>query len=617
MDNTMREALGNIVTTAPQRQHRTRQGSSVRANPPLSTTAQRTPEDVLRDLRENKVKEANAKAAAEETEESRARHDMVIESVAELIYADQDLTVRAAELDRKRKSYARGSVQDGEIAKNIDQVADDRKIVSAALGKIKAENLLAYEDGQQRYNVRQAALAAEEKIRQHGEVKAADIEQFVSSAVLSGFIVVPTAEDKPCEASFTFRHQSYQSAWPYDPSVSEVAFSLKKMIADFHQHMEDREDTIVGELRHGGFYLSTQRLPRNPNKPDGDKLDSEFDLFKRENRKRIVRLSTLLGRTNDSDISIVPLGRPRSFVVIERRDGKIVASKTTDYRFGNFLFYRRNNQDQRVVKTEPVNLYITGADLSEMKIDELRQAMEHQVRTETENITFEELRSGRKGTCSVSVHWKVRDEQGVTVKIPIRFNLTGDGAGTFVRTGNTPEHLIKRVDPKGYWLAKTGQPQKLDVLNSLPVWGALSGENKQHERDWQLSNEAEVQNAVRVSKENLDELIGLDSRDGLYSVSAVLRKTVGGGKGKPNYHYNPVGYLIARRGSKVEIVWAVPGTSANFASQLTGEQEISDLPNRFRRILDGVRYGVTRTNERPKHLDFVKQQDATNETDEE
>ena len=140
--------------------------------------------------------------------------------------------------------------------------------------------------------------------------------------------------------------------------------------------------------------------------------------------------------------------------------------------------------------------------------------------------------------------------------------------------------------------------------------------NRPFERDWQLTREAERRNAVPVTAENLGGLTAttIEGAGGIYAVRAIIRKNVAERGQKPEYRYNPVGYIVERKGSKVSIVWAVPGTSVAFANELRGELEISNLPWRAKLILGNVFWTIRKTDG-PEHLRLSKKQEETNNTE--
>ena len=81
--------------------------------------------------------------------------------------------------------------------------------------------------------------------------------------------------------------------------------------------------------------------------------------------------------------------------------------------------------------------------------------------------------------------------------------------------------------------------------------------------------------------------------------------------------YNPVGYVVERNGSKAKIVWAVPGTSVNYAEGMLGnEYEVAELPNRLRFVLGNVHWTFTKADN-PAHLQPTKRQEAASTDTEE
>lgn len=606
---------------------------------PAMASKPRTGADIVKALREARARQQEAKTDSVKTKEAAAQREETIETVASYLEADEALTVELTELNRTKGRHPKGSVQAEETRNLIDQKTDDQSVIRGELEIIKDSNSSAYDEGKRRYNFRQEALEVADSNRQLiGSANAADIRGRISGAVGSGLIT--TTPDKD-EATFGFDKQSYNSVWPNDPSVSDVAVSLKELIEDLQSRNDDRDNAIVAELIRGGFYISTRRDPDLTHK--GEFLDSELDMLRKENGV-VRKVSEFLAGNGQRYVARVG----RGFVLLEHRDGKFFAMKTSDTRTGRALFTVPDRaSDARVARKSPPEINnsgttVTATDLSGVWYDPLRQALEEDLRREAQSAerreTADELRDisnlenpltltgiaeGGTGHSPVSISYV---DPETDRRHTVTFQVAGNGT-TFSVTGTVPgtETTIKRVkrdrttrkvvSSKPFLRDFIGKETPLAVLESDPLWRLVRDLNRSFERDWQLEREAKQRNAVSVSANNLDGLTAIEGTDGTYAVRATIRKNVADRGKKPEYHYNPVGYIVERKGSKLEINWAVTGTSTAFANELRGELEVSDLPWRMRLILGNVFWTVRKTDA-PEHLRLTKRQQENDATEE-
>lgn len=607
---------------------------------PMAPTAAkpRSGLDIVRALRENRARQ-EAQATAVQTAEAQAQREETIENVAAFLEADEALTVALDELNRKKGRHPKGSVQAEETRNLIDQRTEDQTVIRHELETVRTSNSSAYDEGKRRYNFRQEALEAADSNRQLiGSATAADIRARIAASVEAGFVVVVTSDKD--ETTFSFDKHGYRSVWPSDPSVSDVAASLKELVDDLQSRRDDQDQAIIAELVRGRFYVSTRRDPDITRK--GEFLDSELDLFRKE--QNVVRKASEWLANNGYYVTHVG----RGFIVLEHRDGKFLAVKTSDVRTGRALFTVPDRETGARVarKSAPeINnsgMAVTPSNLEGVWYDPLRQALEEDLRRETESAnrreTADELRDvsqlenpltltgiaeGGVGLAPVSISY---EDPETGRRHTVTFQVTGNGT-TFSVTGTVPgtETTIKRVkrdrltrkivSSKPFLPDFIGKETPLAVLESDPLWRLVRELNREFEVSWQLDREAGQRNAVRVSAENLDGLTAIEGTDGLYAVRATIRKNTADRGQKPNYRYNPVGYIVERKNSKVEIVWAVTGTSAAFANELRGELEVSNLPWRMKLILGNVFWAVRKTDA-PEHLRLTKRQSEDNNTEE-
>lgn len=579
--------------------------------------------------------ERKLRTAAEILAERRARasgsqkmavvnNEETIEAIAVLLADEGNLINQENQLDKARGRAARGSVQAQELASEISKVTETKKQVQEELRYFHKEAPAAYDEAVKRNGFRQDALEHAETIGAHdpSRTDAGTISGLITSATESGFICVATND----EGDFSWGRQAYESAWPNDEAVSSVANALGELIAGFQQAKDDKNAGVIEELRRAGFYISSRR--------EGD-TPSEVDLL-REETTTARKLSPFLKGTGTTYVQRAG----REFIVLERRDGKVFAVKTSGPLSGNALFFHRDrsNGDARVPNNRPNLLEIKGTDVSGVWYDHLRLAMEEELRRETESaerrdaatmlrqaeiadrITAFAVGNGEKGTAVVNARV---GEKGVFVTL----HLTGHGNGTF----SVSQHVAgttERVDPDKRWMAKAfdkdGQPVALsvEVLKKSRDWRELVQANAESDRDWQLARETERRNAVTVTNENVGDLVNVEGKDGLY---AILTRDRRDNKHDPRRHQNepvrewfvPVGFIVERKGSTVKIDYAVPGPSLNKAEKLAGEHQITELSPMFRAVLRNALYSVHRREngklEVPTHLQSPPRQDQAEE----
>lgn len=596
--------------------------------------------DIVKALREEaRARQQKVKTTAAATEAAAAQQEKSIETIVDFLYADEALTAKLTELNRHKGRHPRGSVQAEDVRNLIDQQTEEQSIVRQDLASLKASNPFAYTEGTRRYNFRQEALEMDESNQQLiGSATIADIRSRRDGALEAGFIVATANRD---EATVVVDKQGYVSAWPHDPSVSRVAAGLKELFEDLRERNDNRDQAIIAEIVRGGFYVSTQRDPDGK----GNQLPSELDMLRDEGVTRSPR--TFL--TVSGERYIVRVGGPRDFMVLENRDGKFVATKATSARAGKFYFTRpdRETGARVAVRSMPeinqAGTTLSPEDVSGIVDRYLREAFENDLRRETESaerrevanemrdvsdienpLTLGDIATGGVGVSPVSVSYE-DPENGR--RHTVTFRITGNGT-TFSVTGTVPgtEETIKRVkhdratrkivSSKAFLPEFVGKETSLGVLEKDPLWRLIRDLNRPFERDWRLAHEAKRRNAVPVTRDNLDGLICLEGQDGVYAVRATLRKNIAERGQEPHYVYNPVGYIVERNNSKVKIVWAVPGTSANYAEQMVGsEYNIADLPNRLRFVLGNVHWTLTKSDN-PAHLQPVKRQNTATGTEE-
>lgn len=634
---TLQEELSAPKTGSTQRQRQT-------TTP--APSAKRSGMDVVKALRETRTRQQTAKDTATATKAAMAQQEETAEMVAELLYADEVLTAELSQLNRQKGRHPRGSVQANEVANLVDQQTENQALVRQDLASLKASNPSAYTEGTRRYNFRQEALEMAESNRQLiGSVTAADIKSRRDSAIESEFIVATTNRD---EATFSFDRQGYVSAWPHDASVSDVAASLKELVDNLRERNDDRDQAVVAELVRGGFYISARRDPDGK----GGQLPSELDLL-RDEPGTVRKASEFLAGNGQRYVAKVGWG----FVVIENRNGKFVAVKTSNVKVGRALFTVPDRQSQsgaRVARKSQPEIAndgsITATDLAGVWYDPLRMALEEDLRREAESaerreaadelrdlsdipdlITTYNLSQKQAGTSVVNA--RVGNREAGEHETLITMRLTGDGSGMFIVSQHVPG-TIDKVDPEKRWLArafnKDGQPvpMSVEVFKRVDGWRELLKANAWHDRNWQLARKAKELGATVITSDNVADLTGTEDRNGTYAFAVNDKRD---NKRDPRRRptdpikewFVPLGFIVKREGQTLHPpVYAVPGPSANKLEKMGDAQSIISLAPVFRAILRNLLFAAApRENgqrvrvEVPEHLKPVKRQDAATNTE--
>lgn len=589
-----------------------------------------------------------------------AEQEKVAEQVAELYLGDVKLTVELTQLNKERGHAPRGSVRAEEIRNEIDQKTALQGTVKLALEALRVSNPSAHTDGARRYGRRQEAAQMASANR---EVSATpeNIRSRITGAVEAGFSMELTPPEQEAEykrrdwATVSFDRKTYGPVKPEDPAEADVTVSLAEMVADLQERKQDDNNKIIVELVRGGFYISARRDPDGK----GSQLPSELDLLRDEIRDEVRRQTGDKRRerwepseflAGNGQRYVARVGGPLDFVVLENRDGDFFAVKASSARAGRFLFTRPDRQageGARVAaKTAPkinqAGTTVTATDISGVADNQLRRALEEDLRRETESaerrevanelrdlsdvpdpITTYALSQKQAGTSVVDA--KIGDQKAGEREEHITMRLTGDGNGTFVISQHIPG-TIEKVDPKKCWLArafdKNGQPipMSVEVFKRVEGWRELLRSNAWHDRNWQLARKAKEVGATVVTTDNVADLTSVSrGKDGLYAFGVQDYRS-----NEHNPHRRPtdpietwsvpLGFIVKREGQTITPVYGVPGPSANKLEKIGGAQSIAALTPVFRAILRNLLFAVApRENgqrvrvEVPEHLTSVKQ----------
>lgn len=600
--NQMEQALNSSTNQKPKR----------RQTPPsVSTPAAPTVRSAQDILAARRARIDNLKKGV-----TVANEEELVDVILILTQDENDFASELADLDADRRSSTPGTVHAELVSARMNEIDAYLKQVKDELRHYATQSPLAFSVATKRMNQRRTAQEHADTIsaNEPDRVDAKTIRSLVMSAADLGFIRMATP------GQFSWDKQSYESSNPADEYISSVAAALTQLIQDFGVLRNDRNDSTREEVRRHGFLIGTDR------KHDGQtELPSELDAL-RQLPGMARTLTQFLGGTGDR--AFVRMGERQGEVLLERKNGKIVATRTTNYRLGYSMFFRkdRDNADRKIAKDKPFLVEVEGVDVSRVWHDQLRDAMTIQIQQESQSqnrrdaaselrdvsklgnpLTFTDLRAGQKGVCPLNFRWTTRTDRGER-EISANFQLIGDGDGNFV-IGEAVPGILEKIDPNGSFLAKAKEPQKLETLDRS-TWQAIGFQNKYFERDWQVNREAERRTAVPVSRDNLQDLMSVENgKDGLYAVRTNWHN-------RANKRNTPIGFLVERSGSTVEFVYAVPGTSTALVEKYKEKYGMADLPKIPRAILRNLYMALSRVDRNvevdlPEHLKAVAKDTET------
>lgn len=567
-----------------------------------------------------------------------------VQLIVALLETRDFLQADYGELDRNRALYPDAARQIAEIKRELDQVKAD---LDFYLNPKREENedettfegrhhklVLSVEEANRVVALRSAARSWTEAIRTTTNPDANTITAFLEDAErnISPF-VLDVPEKSPLQVT-TWKRRHLGSVMPQDEIVSEVVKTFGEMVKTFVDKKEQEADDVVQLLDYAGYYL-----------PEADDTDEgEESLASIRKSGNSANLTRFLG-DGEGTYSIVGYRFGES-LVLERRSDRIYPYKASGPRIGQaaFLFRDKDTRALKVVERNRLRaLEINGTDVSKIWNHQIREALQFQLQREAENaekreasreirdvtgienpITSYELAIlGKSGTCPMSYRLK-RDDWFVEVT----YRLVSDGTNVFV-SDFTPGALDK-ADPNKTWLrreVKKGEPSLLDSNNPFPIselrrfreWTEASRANGHFEAEWQTEREAKRLGATAVNHSNLNNLVSVESGvDGMYAFTAQSRRKGGTG----NVYWVSGGFIVERKGSKVNLVWASAGVQKEAGRIGKDSAEVADLPSTFRDVFRSLYLGVNGLRgkdawkQAPNHLQRVVEGDTQEETEE-
>ena len=310
--------------------------------------------------------------------------------------------------------------------------------------------------------------------------------------------------------------------------------------------------------------------------------------------------SFLGGEKSEETGYLLNMGRGSHALLERLSSGDIVVRKTTDNNPGlclSVFFYRpdRVSGEWKIKKSEwlPVKVEVRrtndGWDFDGVRHPGLREALEGQNahdsktrerREEASSIlepredwitSYDLVQDGKPGTCPVDVLWQPK---GVSRPVKVTCELVSNG--TTFKLGRCVDGVVAKVDPEGSWFAKAKEAQPIAALKT-PMWRAFLGKNGWFEVRWTLEQAAQNrdEDVVRVSRENVDDLLGVKGKNGVYALRTyVLRDGRNSSDRKVSVQ---IGLLIERKSGKIRVLWGTGGAGHAIASKEGAWQKVTEL----------------------------------------
>lgn len=404
-----------------------------------------------------------------------------------------------------------------------------------------------------------------------------------------------------------------------DPVIQEA----EARVADFLDAVKAAHDEEQRERARNvqGYLLSDRSIVQ-----DGKTLPSPLQVEK--GRYGRVSLTRLLA--GDGEQSFVPVfGTNQSSgeeyfmgeVLVEHKVNNVVATKATRVRLCEILFFaydRAKNQHREK------GILAIPSDMEKVQPNLFREALKRQLVKDTESadrrekanllsavesykdaISFADLRAGEKGRWVVNAEWTPDGRQRGS---RVTFHVESDGKNFHI--GEAACNL-EEVDETFFGMYT--KPTLLSALNSDKRWLAMAAINREFETDWQLRQAAsKVGGSVTfVTKDNIANLLGLNGTDGVYASSARWQQQTKERSDAP-LRYVAIGYLVERRGEKVVVTYATPGTAAGLIEKEQGVFFLANLPIMTRAVARAIWMAATRDfGTVPEHLKAVKSSSQT------
>lgn len=637
MGNQMTQAFEATQTggTQSQRKAATPQGGRrAVASPPTPRSAS----DILA--------AARTRAEARRQRARQTADASSVQLIVALLETRNFLQTDYEELNRNRALYPDAIRQLAEIERELGQVKADLDFYlnpareegedEASFVGRKHQMLLSVEEAQRLVAIRDAARGWSDAIKAIENPDARTLTAFLEDAEGNiGPFVAEVAKGSSNHVT-TWKGKCLGSAVPEDEVVFEVVKTFGEKVKTFVNRKEKEDDDVVQLLVHANYFIS----------------DDEVEAVRKGSQS--ANLTRFLGN-REGTYSVMGYRFGEVLVLERRADGKVYPFKASGAKIGRMAFlYRDRNANGALTPVDrnrlrPLEYEVTKEgtiDVSKVWHNDLREALEFQLRREAENaerreasrevrnvsglqdpVTSYDLSVGKVGTCLMDYGLRRGDR---FERIP-PYRLASDG--THVWVSERAPGALEKADPGKTWLlrqVKQGEPNLLDPNNPLPIarlrksheWNEASRANGHTEARWQTELKTKELGATAVTRTNLDGLTSVENGvDGVYTFTDGVRR-----KGTtPKPYFVPGGFAVERKGSTLRRVWATPNVQREL--ERLGEEfvEVTNLPDPWLYLLQSLYLGVTGLRKEkdgwkkaPAHLQReVKAKDSNNGNEQE
>ena len=395
-----------------------------------------------------------------------------------------------------------------------------------------------------------------------------------------------------------------------DSVLQELEASVEEFLAAVKAAREEEQQERTDFVRE--FLLSDRPVVQ-----DGKTLPSPLQTErKRPGRVSLTRF--LAGEGERTFVSVFGTNQTSNEeyfigeVLLERKADKVAATKATRVRLCEILFFfydkKKNEMREKGVRAIPSELEMVQPNL-------FREALKSQLAKDAESadrynkanflsavetfndaISFADLRTGEKGRWVVNSEWTPEGRQRGS---RVTYHVESDGKNFHIGEAACD---LEEVDKTFFGMYT--KPTPLSALTTDKRWLAQAAINREFETNWQLHKAASQRDGAVtfITKENVASALGLEGVDGVYASSARWKQD---SRGSDAPRYTAIGYILERRGEKVAITYATPGTAENIIEkEQQGEAfSLTDLPLMTKAVARAIWMAATRDfGTVPEHL---------------
>ncbi len=391
-----------------------------------------------------------------------------------------------------------------------------------------------------------------------------------------------------------------------DPILQEAEGRVEDFLAAIKSARQEQQQERTDNVQ--AYLLGDRPVVQGGRSP----LQEQKDL---PGRVSLTRL-----RAGDGERAFVPVfgTKPSSNeeyfmgeVLVERQaTGKVVAIKASRVRLCEILFFAYDRAKDELRERGVLAL---PSDLERVQPNLFREALQRQLVKDAEStdrrekaeslsavatfndaISFADLRVGEKGRWIVNGEWTSAGRQRGS---RVTFHVESDGKNFHIGAAACD---LEEVDKTFFGMYT--QPTPLSALGTDKRWLAMAAINREFETTWQIRKEASKRecDVTFITKENVAVALGLDGADGVYASIARWRQET---KGSDAPRDVAIGFIVERRGEKVAITYATPGTAEGLVEKEQGSFPLLDLPIMTRAVLRSVWMAATKDfGTVPEHL---------------